>query len=40
MSRSAFGFTPAFGRAEHRFRGGFRREAEASPYLAATAKER
>jgi hypothetical protein len=37
ISRFAFGFTPAFGRAERRFAAGFRREAEASLYLAATA---
>jgi hypothetical protein len=38
ISRYACGFTPAFGRAECRFRGGFRREAEASLYLEATIK--
>jgi hypothetical protein len=35
-SRSACGFTPAFGRVERRFPGGFRRETEASLYLEAT----
>jgi hypothetical protein len=37
ISRFALGFIPAFGRVECRFATGFRREAEASLYLAATA---
>jgi hypothetical protein len=37
FSRFGFAFAPAFGRAEAAFVAGWRREAEASLYLAATA---